>query len=124
MTKLASSATVGVPTEFSVVWITLPSSDEAKTLAHKLVKNKLVACANIIPGITSVYEWEGKVEESSEYMLMGKTRTALAEELTTFVKANHSYSCPEVITAQIHEGSSDYLNWILSNTKSPGSSQT
>lgn len=121
MAKLAG-ATLGTPTEFCVVWITLPTSTEATSLAHKLVQNKLVACANIIPGITSVYEWEGKVEESSEYMLMGKTRTALAEELTTFVKANHSYSCPEVITAQIHDGSSDYLNWILSNTKSPGNS--
>ena len=74
--------------------------------------NKLAACVNIIPGITSVYEWEGKVENDSELLLMIKTRSSRVPELTEFVTKNHPYDVCEVITSKIDQGNQPYLDWI------------
>ena len=70
-----------------MAFVTAPTSDKAKEIAGGLVSNKLAACVNIIPGITSVYEWEGKIENDSEVLMMIKTRTSRIEELTEFVKS-------------------------------------
>ncbi|XP_039287806.1 protein CutA homolog [Nilaparvata lugens] len=77
-----------------------------------LVSNKLAACVNIIPQLTSVYEWEGKIQEDSELLLMIKTRSAKVEPLTKYVKENHPYSVCEVITTPITGGNQAYLDWI------------
>ena len=73
--------------EYSMAFVTAPNSDKAKEIAGGLVSNKLAACVNIIPGITSVYEWEGKIENDSEVLMMIKTRSARIGELTEFVKS-------------------------------------
>ena len=70
-----------------MAFVTAPNSDKAKEIAGGLVSNKLAACVNIIPGITSVYEWEGKIENDSEVLMMIKTRSARIAELTEFVKS-------------------------------------
>lgn len=76
------------------------------------VSNKLAACVNIIPGVTSVYEWEGKIENDQELILMIKTRTERMGEVAAFVDANHPYDVAEVISAPIGAGSQKYLDWI------------
>ena len=70
-----------------MAFVTAPDSDKAKEIAGGLVSSKLAACVNIIPGVTSVYEWEGKIENDSEVLMMIKTRSARIAELTEFVKS-------------------------------------
>jgi len=98
--------------EYSMAFVTAPDSDKAKEIAGGLVSNKLAACVNIIPGVTSVYEWEGKIENDSEVLMMIKTRSARIGEMTEFVKKNHPYDVCEVITTSIEGGNKEYLDWI------------
>ncbi|XP_016920766.1 protein CutA homolog [Apis cerana] len=96
----------------SVTYVTVPTQDIAKKLAHGLVKNKLAACVNIIPGLTSVYEWKNEINEDSELLLMIKTRTDTIDALTKYVKENHPYEVCEVISLPIQNGNEKYLQWI------------
>merc|ERR1712098_532058 len=98
--------------EFSMAFVTAPNSEKAKEIAGGLVTNKLAACVNIVPGITSVYEWEGKIENDSEVLMMIKTRTSRIPELTEFVKKNHPYDVCEVISTSIEGGNKEYIDWI------------
>lgn len=103
---------------YSAVFVTTPDENNAKKLAHGLVERQLAACVNIIPRITSVYSWEGKINEDSEVLMMIKTKTERIDDLTKFVKENHPYSVPEVISLPIDElGNKDYLDWIGKSVK-------
>merc|ERR1711874_408874 len=93
-------------------FVTAPSAEVAKDLAAGLVTARLAACVNIMPGVTSVYEWEGKVNTDPEVLMMIKTRTSRVPELTEFVQKNHPYDVPEVITTSIEGGSAAYLSWL------------
>jgi len=97
---------------YSMAFVTAPNKDVAKTLAGGLVQKKLAACVNIIPGIISVYEWQDKIENDEEVLMMIKTRTTRIPELTEFVKSNHPYDVAEVITTSIEQGNQPYLDWI------------
>ncbi|CAK1545973.1 unnamed protein product [Leptosia nina] len=77
--------------KYSVAYVTVPSTDVGKTIGHGLVKNKLAACVNIIPQVTSIYEWKHEINEDNEALLMIKTRTSLVDQLTEFVRTNHPY---------------------------------
>lgn len=95
-----------------MAFVTAPTSEKAKEIAGGLVSGKLAACVNIIPGVVSVYEWEGKIENDEEVLMMIKTRTSRIEELTEFVKKNHPYDVCEVITTSIEGGNMAYLDWL------------
>lgn len=96
----------------SIAFVTTPNANSAKELARKLVEHKLAACVNIIPGLTSVYEWEGAINQDLEILLMIKTRTSRVDELIKFVRGNHPYSVAEVITVPIENGNPPYLDWL------------
>lgn len=92
--------------------MTAPDEVVAKKLAHGIISNKLAACVNIIPKITSIYEWDGKVNEDSEVLLMIKTTTSRVDDLAKYVRENHPYSVAEVISTPIENGNPPYLKWI------------
>lgn len=104
---------------FSMIFVTVPDEETAKKISHGLVSSKLAACVNIVPKITSVYSWEGKINEDSELLLVIKTKAELVTELEKFVKENHPYSVPEVVCLGIDQqnSSKDYLDWILKSVK-------
>lgn len=100
-------------TEFRIVLVTAPSHEEALQLAKGLVENRLAACVNIIPNITSVYRWQGEIQADSECLLIAKTDHRLWDDLVAWVQNHHSYTVPEIIQLPIQEGASSYLQWIL-----------
>ncbi|KAG8494006.1 hypothetical protein CXB51_011388 [Gossypium anomalum] len=100
-----------------VVYVTVPNRDAGRKLADSIVKEKLAACVNIVPGVESVYEWEGKVNRDPEELLIIKTRQSLLPALTEHIKANHEYDVPEVIALPIGGGSAEYLEWLKNSTR-------
>lgn len=96
----------------STAFVTFPDEIIAKKIVHAIVKEKLVACANIIPRVTSIYEWEGNINEDSEVLVMMKTRTNKIDELSKYIRENHPYSVAEVISLPIENGNLPYLDWI------------
>ena len=95
-----------------VVLTTTPNTEEAETLARKIVEEKLAACVQVLPEIKSFYFWENEVQKESEHLLLIKTHPAKFEELEKFIKANHSYSVPEIVALQSSAVSESYLDWI------------
>ena len=101
-----------------VVISTTDTKAEALSLSHAVVEAKLAACAQISE-ITSVYEWESKIEESPEFLIAFKTVPERSAELQAFILAKHSYDTPEVIEVPITAGSDAYLKWLAANTCRP-----
>jgi periplasmic divalent cation tolerance protein len=84
----------------------------AEDLAKRLVASRLAACVNILPGLTSVYEWKGAVERDSELLLLAKTTEARYPALEQALRRDHPYELPEIICVPIVAGLSGYLQWI------------
>lgn len=85
---------------------------EAEGLAEKLLKERLVACVNIINGLISKYWWQGKLETDKESLLLMKTKPVLVDKVIERVRELHSYDVPEVIVCNIEQGNPDYFKWI------------
>lgn len=100
-----------------LVLCTVPDQQTGRELAGKLVQHKLAACVNILPGITSVYTWQGEVEEESEALLLVKTTQARYPELERQLQAWHPYDVPEIIATDINAGLSAYLTWVNEETQ-------
>ncbi len=98
-----------------LVYITCANLDEAKNIARTIVTEKLAACANIFPQIHSIYNWEAKLCEDNESVLILKTLEGNYEKLSTRVKELHSYECPCIIALDLKHTNAEYLNWITSN---------
>lgn len=99
-----------------IVLVTIGSEEEAVTISRALVEEQLVACANIVPKIRSVFRWEGKVEEETESLIIMKSQESRMEEICRKVKELHSYDVPEVISLPIISGLPDYLGWVRAMT--------
>jgi periplasmic divalent cation tolerance protein len=95
-----------------IVLTTAGSQQEARTIATALVERKLAACVNIVPQIESIYRWEGKVENATEWLLIIKTEEWLFDCIHQAVKELHSYQLPECVMLGIAQGSKEYLRWI------------
>ncbi len=99
------------------IYVTVSSEPEARVLAEAMVAERLAACANIIPGMKSVYRWEGKVGQADEVVVILKTRAALFKEVEARVKQLHSATTPCIVALPVMEGNDDFLQWILAATK-------
>ncbi len=98
--------------DYTFVYITAPTREEAEKIGRVLVNERLAACVNIIPGMRSIYHWQGKVEQAQEVVVIAKTRAALFEKLAKRVRDLHSYTCPCIISLPISAGEPTFLNWI------------
>ncbi|MCW8915586.1 MAG: divalent-cation tolerance protein CutA [Magnetovibrio sp.] len=99
-----------------LVYVTMPNRDAALDMAKVLVEERLAACANVLDGMTSVYWWDGQVQNEQEAVLILKTQTKLVPALEKRIKALHSYDCPCVVSFDIAQGNPDFLDWIVGET--------
>lgn len=102
-----------------VVLCTVPSTEVAERLGHGAVEGKLAACVNIVPGVRSIYEWEGKLEDDQELLLVVKTTKARYLALEAWLTEQHPYDVPEVVALDVTAGSRSYLDWVLASTQTP-----
>lgn len=112
------TATVSTVACFS----TCPDADTARRIADALVEERLAACVQLLPGLTSVYRWEDRVQASDEVLLIAKTARARLDALTARIVALHPYALPEVIAFDASGGLPAYLAWIAGQT-SPGAAE-
>ncbi len=99
------------------VYITATDRDEATRIGRTLVEERLAACVNVIDGMTSIYRWEGAVQQETEAVLIAKTTEINVNKLIERVKAIHSYDCPCVVSWPIAAGNAPYLKWIDDETR-------
>lgn len=111
-----SSVTVPSPNDFVVVFMTAPDEETAGRIARTLVEERLVACVNIVPGLRSIYRWEGKLCDDPEVLCLCKTRTELFPAIRERVSSLHPYSVPEIIAVPLAQGSASYLEWVAQST--------
>lgn len=106
--------------EARFLYVTAPNADEARAIGETLVQERLVACANVLGPISSIYWWQGQVQHETEAVLIAKTRADLVERVVARVKALHSYTVPCVVSLPIDQGNPDFLRWIGAETTPAG----
>ena len=100
-----------------IVLSTAGSQDEAAKIARELVERGLAACVSRVPGLISVYRWQGAVEETSEVLLLIKTSAERLAQLETALRELHSYEVPEFLVLPVPTGSDAYLDWLLTSVQ-------
>jgi len=96
--------------------MTAPDADTARRVARALLDERLIACASLVPGVTSIYRWQGAVEEAAEVLVVMKTRTELVSRLTARAAELHPYEVPEVLALEVDGGLSAYCRWVMEET--------
>lgn len=104
-------------TDVFLVYCTCPDRDTASGLARELVAGHLAACCNVVTGLTSVYRWEGKVEEDPEVLLIAKTTRERYPALERSLRENHAYELPEILAVPVTAGLKGYLDWVADETR-------
>ncbi len=103
--------------DFVMVYVTTASKAEAEKIAQTLLKERLIACANIIGPVSSHFHWSGKIDSAEEYLMIMKSHAGLFAELEQRVKTLHSYEVPEVLAVAISAGFKAYFEWMASVLK-------
>ena len=101
----------------SLCYVTAGSRAEALAIGRTVVEERLAASANVLDGATSIYWWQGALEQAGEAVLILKTRTELVERLTARIRELHSYECPCVVALPIAAGNPQYFDWIAAETQ-------
>lgn len=102
--------------DLQLLYITASNPDEAATIGRALVEDGLVACANVIGPVRSIYRWEGAVQDEHEAVLIAKTTADRVEAVTVKVCELHSYTLPCVVAVPIVGGNAAFLNWVAAET--------
>lgn len=103
-------------TDYIIVLSTFPSKEEAEKLSEKLLKARLIACANISSPMESFFHWKGPIQKENEVLVIMKTRKKLFDELSGWILTHHPYDVPEIIALPVLMGSDEYLGWIKEET--------
>lgn len=101
---------------YSIAMSTAPSREVAGALARALVDRRLAACVNVVP-CSSVYRWEGEVQEDEEFLMVIKTRRTYIDDIRDLLEKEHPYDLPELVSMEVEDGSAGYLNWIRDETE-------
>lgn len=103
--------------EVRLAFVTAPSFEAARSLVRTLVEEKVVACGNILPGVTSIYRWEGEIETDEEVLIVFKTTAGAVPRLLERAPELHPYEVPEVLVVPVDAGHGPYLAWVMANTE-------
>lgn len=104
-------------TDCRLVFCTCPDQETAARIAERLVGERLAACVNLLPGLTSIYRWQGAIEHATEVLLLIKTVAGRLPALTETLRGLHPYTVPEIIALPITDGLPDYLTWVSTCTQ-------
>lgn len=102
---------------YLTVLCTVPDAETGQRIARTIVHEGLAACVNLLPGITSVYRWQGEIQENPEFLLLIKTTQERYAAMETRIKSLHPYEVPEIIAHKVEAGLKSYLNWISESTR-------
>jgi periplasmic divalent cation tolerance protein len=116
----ADPAAQAEPDAAVIVYATFPDAAAAQNVAEAVVTQGLAACANIIPGLTSIFIWEGRLEREQEVGMIMKTRAGLADRLVAEARRLHAYTNPALVVLPVTGGSADFLAWIAGQTVAGG----
>jgi periplasmic divalent cation tolerance protein len=100
------------PEDVELVLVTAPDVDVARSLARELVDSRLAACVNVVPGLHSIYRYQGSVHEDAEVLLLVKTCASRAGDLDAFLGERHPYDLPELVRIPVPDGNLAYLDWV------------
>ncbi|MBF0298064.1 MAG: divalent-cation tolerance protein CutA [Oligoflexia bacterium] len=103
--------------DFCIIYTPFPNKESAIKSAKLLLEKKIIACANILDNALSIYSWEGKLEESTEVIMIMKTKTNLFDQVKESITSTHPYSCPCIISYKIDNGNKNYLQWIENSVR-------
>jgi len=98
--------------EINMIYITAGSKDEAVMIGKSLINARLAACVNIIENMTSMYMWDGKLQDANEIILIAKTTKQRVPDLIEKVNALHSYECPCIVSLPVSDGNPAFLKWV------------
>jgi len=101
-----------------------PDPETAGTLARALVEARLAACVQVLPGMISIYRWDGAIEQASEVLLLAKTWDDRVESLAATLKARHPYALPEIMAVPAAGGLAAYLDWVHAETRPAGTPES
>jgi periplasmic divalent cation tolerance protein len=103
-------------TDTIYIFWTCRNQPEARTIIHALLEQRLIACASLLPGITSIYRWQGKIEEGQEVKVILKTMATHFDTVQSYIRAHCSYEVPEIVQIDIAQGNPHYLSWVAEET--------
>ena len=120
---MAKTSEFGAGDRVVAIYTTWPDADVEIEVAGQLVGERLIACANVLPGATAIYEWNGSVQQDTEVPVILKTTARCQEAVIAAVKARHPYDVPAIIVLDAAGGDTAYLAWIASQTQQPSTPQ-
>ncbi|KPP72479.1 protein CutA-like, partial [Scleropages formosus] len=101
-----------VPGHHSILLVSCPNEQVAKSIARDIMEKRLAASINILPRAFVMYFWKGEIQDATEILLLAKTRTSKIQELTEFIKSVHPYGVPEVLSIPVEQGNLPYMKWM------------